>query len=478
MLRIKNLYHEINGKTLYNNLNLLLGNNEKVALIGRNGCGKTTLFKIIIGEISPDKGDIISVGEKIGYLPQILDLPKEQLVGEFIEELIPESWEHYRAYTILNKLDFGEVNEFQLIGTLSEGQKMKLKLCEILLNEPTILLLDEPTNHLDIVGRNHFSNFISSFNGTVIMISHDRSFLNETIDRVVEIENAKAKVYIGDYDDYKVGKEAWKQRNKEEYNLHQKKLAQLDKLLTNVRKIKDGKKRGSAVGAVKKRIEREKRDNEVVKYSEKNIGRMELEGEVHNSKLIVNVEDLYKSYGDNQVLKSVNLEVRGKDRVWLYGANGTGKSTLIKILMKQIKKDSGEITWGTNIRTGYFAQVHDTSINNLKLMDYFMECTRVPYESAFGPLEKFLFRKEEFNKYIGQMSPGEKARLLFAIFTYSEYEFLILDEPTNHLDIPTKELIEKSLQEYKGAILLVSHDKYFVEQVGIEKILELQHEDS
>lgn len=476
MLRIKNLHHEINGKVLYRDLNLLLGNQEKIALIGRNGCGKTTLFKIIMGEVDPDKGELFMEGESVGYLPQILSLNSDEMVGEFIEHLIPESWEQYRAHIILDRLKFGFIDEYQLVGTLSEGQKMKLKLMEILLDEPTILLLDEPTNHLDIVGRKHFANFIKSFDGIVIMISHDRAFLNETIDRVIEIENATAQVYIGDYDDYKIGKAAWIEQNSNEVRLHQKKMAQLDKLLANVRKIKDGKKRGAAVGAVKKRIEREVKDNEVVKYMEKNISKLSLEGEVHQHKLIVGVENLCKSFGENKVLENVNLEIRGRDRVWLYGANGTGKSTLIKILMKELKEDSGTIRWGTNIRTGYFAQIQDTSINDYRLMEYFMKITETPFESAFGPLERFLFRKEDFGKKIGQMSPGERARLLFAIFTFNTYEFLILDEPTNHLDIPTKELIEKALRDYKGAVLLVSHDKYFVEQVGVNTILKFGEE--
>lgn len=473
MLRIKDLEYEINGKELYRGLNLLLGKNQKVALIGRNGCGKTTLFKLIMGDLEPENGSVQLLYEKVGHLPQILELPEDEMVGEFIENLIPESWEQYRALTILEKLKFENYDEFQLIGTLSEGQKMKLKLCELLLDNPTILLLDEPTNHLDINGIEHFEYFIKQFEGIVIMISHDRAFLNNTVDRVIEIENGEAHMYVGNYDDYVEGKEAWIDRNKAEVHVYEKKKQQLKKLLANARKIKDGKKRGKAVSAAKKRYEREIVQNEVTEYKEKNIRSLDLDGEVHKHKLIVKFEELSKSFGENEVLRGLELEIRGRERVWLFGPNGSGKSTLVKILMGQLKKDSGDITFGTNIRIGYFAQIHDKSINDFGLMDYFMEKTGTPYEDAFGPLEKFLFRKADFHKKIGQMSPGERARLLFAIFTYNEYEFLILDEPTNHLDIPTKELIEKALQEYKGALLLVSHDRYFVEQVGMDKVLEL-----
>lgn len=502
MLRIKDLEYEINGKELYRELNLLFGKNQKVALIGRNGCGKTTLFRLIMGDLEPDKGEVQLLHEKVGHLPQILELPENEMVGEFIEKLIPESWEQYRALTILEKLKFENYDEYQLIGTLSEGQKMKLKLCELLLDDPTILLLDEPTNHLDINGIKQFEYFIKHFDGIVIMISHDRAFLNNTVDQVIEIENGVAQSYIGNYDDFVTGKEAWINRNSAEVRVFEKKKQALKKLIANSRKIKDGKKRGKAVRAAKKRYDREITQNEIVKYKEKNIRSLDLEGEVHKHKLIVKFDNLCKSFSTkphlpspyqgevnssppyqggarggiehtNIVFNNLSLEIRGRNRVWLFGPNGSGKSTLVKILMDELKQDSGEIKFGTNIRIGYFAQVHDKSIYDRELMEYFMERTGTPYESAFGPLARFLFRKADYGKKIGQMSPGERARLLFAIFTYNEYEFLILDEPTNHLDIPTKELIEKALQEYKGALLLVSHDRYFVEQVGMDKVLEL-----
>jgi len=454
-------------------INFKIGNSRKIGVVGKNGCGKTTLFNLIAGKIEADGGNIQIQQETLAYLPQEFDFPNE-LVGEHLEKKLEHTWETYKIEALVDQLKFTNYDPYQSIKTLSDGQKMKLKMIELLLEEPTTFLIDEPTNHLDIEGITWFENYIKHLDMSVIMISHDREFLNNCVDEIWEIENTSLIRFARDYDNYKEEKLKLINKWDKEYKLFLKRKADLEKLLENTHKIKDGKARGRAVEAAKKRIKREIENNSKEKYSEKIISEVEFDTDITHSKLMVSFEDIAKKYGDNTVFEKLSFDIRGGEKIWLFGPNGSGKTTIVKLITGKETPTKGNVKIGTNIRVGYFAQSQTYLNYDKNLLKQFIEETKCPYEKSFGHLKKFLFDKDMLVQRVGDLSPGQRARFAFAIFAYNDYDLLILDEPTNHLDIETKEVIEKSLTNYKGTLLLVSHDRYFVGNVGITKMLNLK----
>lgn len=453
-------------KQLFNNINATLGNNEKVALVGLNGVGKSTLLKIIVGEENPDNGSIEIVNERVEYLPQEYNFKNELLVGEYLEELVTDiHTEMYKVYKILNKLGLDNIDIYREINTFSEGEKMKLYLTKLLINNPTVLLLDEPTNHLDITGIQWLENFIINFKGICIIISHDRIFLDNVSNKVFEIEEQKLNIYDGNYSDYLVQKEENILKRESQYVLQEKHREKLNDLLKRVSKISDGKRRKKAISSTKHRIEREVNRNEISRYKREIISKIQIEGSVNRSKQILKVKDLSFKYGSNEIFKDANYLMYGNEIVWFLGSNGIGKTTLVKLIINQLKPISGEIKIGDNLNWAYFSQDQSHINLNLTLEEAFLNGTGLTYSQSFGVMEKFLFTKDMRNMKVSKLSPGQRARLSFAIFSMKKYDFMILDEPTNHIDIQSKEIIEESLREYKGAILLVSHDRYFVQSV-------------
>lgn len=473
MVIAKDLTKRYGVETILDKVDLKLGNNVKVGLVGRNGCGKSTLFKVLAGLEAVTEGSLTIEGEVIGYIPQEFDFP-DVLVGEYLESLLEENWEFYKIEMFAQQLNFTNFDPYQQISTLSEGQKMKIKMIEVLFGEPTLLLIDEPTNHLDIEGIMWFENYIKHLNKTVVMISHDRSFLNYTVDEILEIEKGKIYRFVGNYDTYKTEKLKLINKWDEEYVRFLRKKAQLETLLENVRKIKGGKQRGRAVSAAKKRIEREVEGVEVTKYESKKMHKVAFETDVRGQKLMLKFEGVTKSYGETNVFEDLTFEIRGQEKVWLFGPNGAGKSTLVKIIIGEEEIDAGNVQVGLNVKIGYFAQKQTHLDLDKTVFDHFIAETKCPFNHAFGTLKKFLFEGNDLKKKISHLSPGERARFAFAIFAYADYDLLILDEPTNHLDIEAKEVIEQSLADFKGTLLLVSHDRYFVECVGVDKLLNLR----
>ena len=472
MITANNLTKTYGDRELITNVSFKIGNGRKIGLVGKNGCGKTTLFKILNGTEELSDGNLEIRNEILGYLPQEFNFPKE-LAGEYLEKKLDSKWDFYKIDSLASKLKFKGFDPYQPVHTMSEGQKMKLKLIESLLEDPTTLFIDEPTNHLDIEGIMWFEEYIKHLDITVMMISHDRSFLNHTVDEIWEIDKQQIFRFVGDYDNYKEEKLKLIDKWDQEYILFLKKKAQLETLLENVRKIKGGKKRGKAVEAAKKRIKREVEGNKKEKYTTKKVKHIEFKSDVHLSKLMIRFEDISKSYGKKEVFNNLNFELRGKEKIWLYGPNGAGKSTIVKIIMGIEQPSSGNLKLGENIRVGYFSQVQTNLTSENILLEEFIEKTGIYFGEAFGYLNKFLFDKKSVQKRVWQLSPGEKARFAFAIFACKDYDLLVLDEPDNHLDIETKEVIEKSLNEFKGTLLLISHDRYFVEMIGVDKVLNL-----
>jgi ATP-binding cassette subfamily F protein 3 len=472
MIVVNNLTKRYDEMTLLDDVNFFIPKNKKIGLVGKNGCGKTTLFKLLNKLEEPTKGSVNISNEHIGYIPQQFSFPDE-MVGVYLEDCLKFHSDFYKIDMLLSKLQFENYDPYQMIDTLSEGQKMKIKLIEIMLQEPTTLLIDEPTNHLDIEGIEWFEEYINSLDISVMMISHDREFLNNVVDEIWEIEKEGIIKYIGNYDYYQEEKARLIEKWNKQYKEQERKRKQLEKLLSNVRKLGDGKKRGRAVSAAKTRIRRLD-ENKKQMFVKESIDNIEIDAQVHKTKLMLRLTNVSKSYGNNLVFENLDLEVRGGEKIWLFGPNGAGKSTLVKIINGIEKADSGNVRLGDNIKVGYFSQIQKENDTGNTVLEEFSSRTNCFYGKAYGYLEKFLFKKKDLDKYISMLSPGERARFEFAIFSFYDYDMLILDEPDNHLDIETKEVLEQSLDEFKGTMLLVSHDRYFVSNSGIDKVLNLK----
>lgn len=467
------------ARPLFSDVSFILGNSERVGLVGLNGCGKSTLMKIMAREEDPLAGEFHKGSEVIRYLPQEFDLAVDNNIdylGEYTESLVDDPYsEIWKVERILGQLEFGEIDEFKHISTLSPGQKMKLYLTKLLLDEPTVLLLDEPTNHLDIIGITHFEKFLKKFNGICIIISHDREFLNSVTTDIFEIDEGMLKTYKGNYEAFLEQKQRAIEDRAEQFKMQERKREQLEALIEKARKISDAKKKSRAIEAAKKRLAREVTNKEIDLYKEQKLNKLDLAGSVHDRKRILKIEDLKFGYVEEQViLDGINLEVYGSEKIWIQGANGTGKSTLIKLLVGELASDSGELKWGENLDWVYFAQERLDEDSDITVQDYFFRETNVSWNSSFGVLDMFLFDKDLQNHPVRKLSPGQKARLTFAVFAQNEYQCLILDEPTNHLDIQTKEAIERALRDYSGAIILVSHDRYFSNAIEPSRILSIE----
>lgn len=455
------------GDPLFTNLNFKLGNNKKVALVGKNGTGKSTLFKIIAGNYEPDNGGLSISGEVIAYIPQEFDFP-EMKIEDYLYTFLENEWDFYKIDILRVELNFQNYNPNQLISSLSEGQKMKLKIIEVMLKDPTTILIDEPTNHLDIDGIRWFESYLKTLNKTVLMISHDREFLNNTVTEIWEIENKKLTVFNGNYDFYYEEKLRLIGKWNEEYIIFKKKKDQLERLLARVAGT-------YGVKAVKSRINREIEGNKKEKYESKKIKEINFNPGVTHSKLMVRFSNVSKTY-DNQnfIFKDLNIEIRGGEKVWLFGPNGAGKSTIVKMILGQENSSHGEVRIGDNISIGYFAQKQTTLNFDESLLDFYMKSTGCGFGEAHGILKNYMFTGDELKVKIRDLSPGQRARFSFAIFTYKNYDMLILDEPDNHLDIETKEVIEDSLKKYKGTLFLISHDRFFVEKIDVSSIYKIE----
>ncbi|MBU1110753.1 ATP-binding cassette domain-containing protein [Patescibacteria group bacterium] len=450
-----------------------MSESTKVALIGPNGCGKTTLLKTIIGEIPSLSGQLILEGETVGYLPQRFSFPDHLTVGELINLLVNQENQLWQVEKILSQLGLIDFDPSQQIASLSEGQKMKFKLVEILVNEPTFLLLDEPTNHLDIEGILWFEKFVQNFPGPILMIAHDRSFLDNTVSQIFEIDEQTLHVFHGNYTDYQRQKKGWVEKRNKEYRAQEQKRKRLEEMIKNASKIKDGKSRGRAMKAARTRLKREVLQSEKSAYQEYEIKGINLHGSTHTGKLMLSVESLCKKYGNNTVFRNIDFQIRGNEHLWLFGKNGAGKSTLLDIITQRLKPTTGKVRFGENVSWAYFRQNQWHLPMEITVAEYLEQEAGLCLHAAYKFLSRFNFKKAYLKKALKYLSPGERARLSFAILTRADHTFLILDEPTNHLDIWTKEAIEQALRSFGGAVLLVSHDRYFVENVGVDKVMKL-----
>lgn len=480
---------------------------EKVALIGPNGAGKSTLLKMIMKEVTADSGDIIiAKGKTIGYLSQHQDLSSENSILEEIKtaradiieiekqirvmememkhlhggeleqklhsyHLLTERFEKANGYAyqseltgVLKGLGFQE-NEFsKSVDTLSGGQKTRVALGKLLLTKPDILLLDEPTNHLDMNSVNWLENYLLNYDGAVLIVSHDRYFLNRVVSKVIEIEFGNILVFQGNYTEFAEKKKRVREAKIKEYLNQQAEIRHQEAVIEKLRSFNREKSIKRAESREKMLHKMERVENPMGDPQELHFS---LEPSCISGNDVLAVENLAKSFGSLKLFENVNFEIKRGEHVAIIGDNGTGKTTLLKILNEVIVADNGSFRLGSKVQIGYYDQEHhvlhmDKTIFD-EISDDYPTLTNTQIRNT---LAAFLFTGDDVFKRIGDLSGGERGRVSLAKLMLSEANFLILDEPTNHLDIVSKEILEKVLNEYTGTILYVSHDRYFINQTA------------
>ena len=486
---------------------------EKAALVGPNGAGKSTLFKMIVGELPSDRGEVIlTKGKTLGYLAQhqamqsgstiyeevklaksdiiemetqirSIELELKHLEGDALTSRLETynrltaSFERQNGYAyeseingVLKGLGFTENDFSKPVDTLSGGQKTRVSLGKLLLTKPDILLLDEPTNHLDLNSIAWLETYLLNYPGAVLIVSHDRYFLNKVVTKVLEIESGKLMTYNGNYSDYATKKQQLRDAQIKEYLNQQQEIKHQEAVIEKLRSFNREK-------SIKRAESREKM-LEKIRPVEKPL---EANNEIHltlepscvSGNDVLSVEHLSKSFPNQVLFQDISFDIKRGEHVAIIGDNGTGKTTLLKILNQVISADSGTFTLGTNVAIGYYDQEHhvlhmEKTIFD-EISDDYPDLTNTKIRNM---LAAFLFTGDDVFKRIGDLSGGERGRVSLAKLMLSKANFLILDEPTNHLDIPSKEILEKALNNYTGTILYVSHDRYFINQTAT-RILDL-----
>jgi ATP-binding cassette subfamily F protein 3 len=493
MLIIRNLKYLIAGEVLFENISFIVQRGEKVGIVGPNGGGKSTLLKIIAGELEADSGVVEVDKERVGYLPQELEFDEGATIDSFLLWGASPKTKDILATVGLQGLPLDTP-----LTQLSGGQKTRLGLARLLLERPSVLLLDEPTNHLDYSALLFLEKFVQDFTGAVLVISHDRAFLNRTVHRILEIDpiNKEAREYAGNYDAYLIGREKYMVQWGKEYDLQQREKKRLEQLLATKRQeasVYADPNKGRQVRAIEKRIQREIYDQAIDRPREyRNIADMSFGSEVPAGKLMLRVTDLCKANTDRNLFFGVDFELRGSEHVLLEGFNGSGKTTLLKMIMGALDEkvspaadaddvphpDSGVIKIGDNVQVGYFAQQHESLDLDKTVLEEFLSTERLTIQPdrARSILGAFLFSGDDVFKRVSALSLGQRVRLMFIKLIHQDNQLFLLDEPTNHLDIASREVIEQGLLRYRGCLLIVSHDRYFINRIGINRRLTITAE--
>ena len=487
--------------------------NEKAALVGPNGAGKSTLLKIIVGELPSDGGDVIlTKGKSLGYLAQhqemmsgnsiyeevrlakadiiamekqirTIELELKHLSGDALDSRLETynrlmaAFERANGYAyeseitgVLKGLGFMESDFKKPVDTLSGGQKTRVSLGKLLLTRPDILLLDEPTNHLDLNSIAWLETYLLNYPGAVLIVSHDRYFLNRVVTKVLEIEQGKLMTYLGNYSEYAQKKEQIRDAQLKEYLNQQQAIKHQEAVIEKLRSFN----REKSIRRAESREKMLEKMKPVEKPVEANTEiHLTLEPSCTSGNDVLSVEHLSKSFPSQPLFSDVSFEIKRGEHVAIIGDNGTGKTTLLKILNQVIPADNGTFTLGTNVNVGYYDQEHhvlhmEKSIFD-EISDDYPTLTNTEIRNV---LAAFLFTGDDVFKRIGDLSGGERGRVSLAKLMLSEANFLILDEPTNHLDIVSKEILERALNDYTGTVLYVSHDRYFINQTAT-RILDL-----
>ena len=513
ILACHHISKEYPENTVLRDVTFHLERGDKAALIGINGAGKTTLLRIIVGEESADEGSVSFERDcSYGYLAQNQGLSSERTVyeevlsvkqylidmenrlseyerqmevlkGEALTETITEytdllhHFERENGYAykgevlgVLKGLGFSSLELDQKVSTLSGGQKTRVALGKLLLQKPDLLMLDEPTNHLDMNSIRWLETYLMNYKGTVLVVSHDRYFLDRTVSKIIELENGRSTMFRGNYSDYAERKKALREQQYHAYMNNQAQIRHQEEVIEKLRQFNREK-------SIKRAESREKmlRKTEVLEKP------VELRDDMHltftpcikSGREVLSVEDLAKSYGEKKLFSGISFKIRRGEHVALIGDNGTGKSTILGILNEVVAPDRGIIRLGTNVHIGYYDQehhvLHDDKTVFEEISDEYPSMNNTQIRSL---LASFLFTGEEVFKRVGDLSGGEKGRVSLAKLMLSKANFLILDEPTNHLDLVSKEVLENALNSYEGTVLYVSHDRYFINHTA-SRILSL-----
>ena len=511
-IELNNIKKNYGLKNILDGFNLEIKTGERVALIGQNGSGKSTILKIISKEESIDGGIInIRKGACIGTLKQIYEnddkdvLVKDYLYESFnnileieqklrnienqmsieknqneIEKLIKRYGNLQEEYIALggyeiqekfskmcSKFNIGLEMLKQNYNNLSGGEKTRVNLAKLLLKNPDILLLDEPTNHLDIDSLDFLEELILKYNGTVLIVSHDRYFLDKVITKTILLENGKEKVYFGNYSYFVQEDERRTLTQFENYKDQQKQIEKMKESIKTLRRFGEIAKNEmffKRAKSIEKRLEKME-VLEKVNLTKKSLD-LKFNLENRSGKDVLKIDNLTKKFGEKLIFDNANMFLSYGEKVALIGKNGTGKSSLIKMILNEDMDYSGSIKLGAAIKIGYILQNIIFNNVNQNVLDYFREGNNTSEEQARSKLAKYGFRGENVFKEIGKLSGGEKVRLILLKLIQQDINFLILDEPTNHVDIDTRELLEDALKEYQGTILFVSHDRFFINKLA------------
>ncbi len=508
LLQINKLEKSYDGEVIFSDVDFEVKTGERIAIVGRNGAGKTTLMKIIAGVESYDEGNI-SKGKQVtmGYLTQQMTLDSNDTVmnemkkpfkdviniedkmktltdwlsihaDEYDKDIYKEKLSQYEALsnqyelmdgynyeskikTVLTGLDFKESDFDRQIQSFSGGQKTRLSMAQMLLSEPDLLLLDEPTNHLDMETTEWLENYLTHFKGAIVIISHDRYFLDKIVNQVYDVALGSVKKYVGNYSKFLKERDAHYEKVMAEYERQQSEIKKLETF------VEKNITRASTSGMAKsrrkvlERMERIEKPRLDAKSAQINFEITRATGED-----VLKVQNLDIGYSKS-ITPPINLEVKRHDRIAIIGPNGIGKSTLIKTIAQKIPALGGNIVYGSNIQIGYYDQKQAEFTSNMTILDYvWNQYAHMPEKDIRTILGRFLFTQEEVKKVINDLSGGEKARLQLALLMLEKNNVLILDEPTNHLDIDSKEMLEQALQNFKGTLLFVSHDRYFINELA------------
>lgn len=505
LLNLSNIKKYYGSNLILNNISLNVENNHKIGLVGANGSGKTTLFKIISNNLIQDDGEIfISKSTKISYIDQFitsnenknifedaltvfnnlfkieqeLEIINQELLTNSSDNLIKKQEELINNYknnggytyksltrSTLLGLGFSENDLTLNLSNLSGGQKTKLALAKLLLSDSNLLLLDEPTNNLDIESIEWLENFLLNYKGSFIVISHDRYFLDKVTNETIELENHVLNTYPGNYSKYLKMKKEREDSSLKKYNQDKKEIDRIEGIIakqttwSQEKNFKIIKNKQKSIERIEKEMVKPTEEADTIKFKFKTIS--------GGNKEVLILNEISKSFGNKQLLEKASGIVYKKEHVFLLGPNGSGKTTILNLVMNETCLDNGFITVGSNMKIAYYKQTSNMTYSNKNVLEYLWDMyPNLNQTEIRSALARFLFKGDDVLKNVNDLSGGEKARLSLLNLMLTESNFLILDEPTNHLDIPSREALEEALIDYEGTLLIVSHDRFFINKLA------------
>ncbi len=520
-LSLNNIKLVLGSRTLFSGLTWAIGEDHKIGLIGPNGAGKSSLFKVITGEYTPEPGGTVAraKGVRVGYLAQdpVLDpsltaleaalggsermaqvkaelaavearmgkpevygnekklaetLELQQRLLEEYQQLGGDQFEQ-RVRDLLRGLGLEEGEFGKPLGVLSGGQKKLVGLARLILSAPDVLLLDEPDNHLDLAGKVYLERLVREYRGAVVIISHDRYLLDAAVTHIAELEDGRLSCFEGDYSSYILDKQTRLARQNELFQVQQHQIARIEAAIKRYSiwaKVYDSEKFAKRARAIQNRLDKMDRLERPV------LERRRMDLRLHGwrgSHKVLELRGVRKAFGEKVILRDANLVLHHGERVGVIGRNGTGKSVLLRLAQGSEQADGGEVTVGPSIKCGVYAQEHETLNPAQTVLETVRQAGNLGEPAAQALLRRYLFSYEQTAQKVGSLSGGERSRLQLALVVLSGANFLLLDEPTNNLDIASAEVLEASLADFEGTALIVSHDRYFLDQV-VDRILTLE----